>query len=374
MTLSRLFLLISLLLFGTIGVLAFAKNKKKNTTDSLPTEKVCAESKPLVQQKNSGRGEIQERVDFSLLQTNHVPAPVSPSRSMGNAELGVDTASDQKEVKRHGEEALREVAAVVIEHDDEPEAMSQLFIKGSDCPIIETVRYSSRVEWKPRKQAWLVDYATHYRTPLDFIVRSIAGRPGVEAPPVKEGQQFTVLRSNVSFYFHAVISFASMKLRLYYVLPKENKAVFLKSYPVCLGRKDSSKASGSLTPFGVYLLGSRVACFKPKMMGTHKGHRVELMQVFGTRWIPFEKEISGCTEPARGFGVHGAPFIRSEGEGSLSEDPSSIGTWASDGCIRLKKEDVEELFSVISTRSTYVEILPDFQESSLLKGQLLPVQ
>ena len=63
-----------------------------------------------------------------------------------------------------------------------------------------------------------------------------------------------------------------------------------------------------LTPVGMYELGSRVAVFRPRMMGMYKGKKIELMQVFGCHWIPFEKEIEGCSEPAKGFGIHGTPM------------------------------------------------------------------
>lgn len=381
MTLPRLFLLISLFLFGAIGVLALSKNKKKQQYPQEGIEKVSSSLIDSTKNDRCKKDGIQEKVDLSLLQSspkNSLKDTVKTSvRSIGSDELGtvrVDSPADREAEEGSVQNDVQKVTSVIIEHDDEPEALSQLFVKGTGCPIVETVRYSSRVSWKPKKQAWLVDYANYYKTPVDFIVHYITGRSGGEAPPIKEGQQFTVLRNDRSFYFHVIVSFASMKMRLYYVMPQENKAVFLKSYPVCLGRKDPSKSSGSLTPFGVFLLGQRVACFKPKMMGTHKGHRVELVQVFGTRWIPFEKEVFSCTEPAKGFGIHGAPFVREGSESSPVEDSSSISTWASDGCIRLKQRDIEELFSVISTRTSYVEIIPDFRESSLLKGQLLQSQ
>jgi len=310
----------------------------------------------------------EEKIDLSLLNAEQKKRTEPAVRSLGNREL----LPSKAEIILEGnvDNPLCDAPSVIIEHEDEKEAIQQLFIKGSACPIVETVRYSSRVAWKPKKQAWLVDYASYYKTPLDFIVRSLTGAIGKEAPAVQEGLQFTVLRRDVPFYFHLVISFASMKMRLYYVLPKENRVVFLKSYPVCLGRKDPNKASGSLTPLGVYQLGSRVACFHPKMMGQHKGARVEMIQIFGTRWLPFETEISACTEPAKGFGIHGAPLVHNTSTGQLEENLSGIGDFVSDGCIRLKRQDVEELFSVISTRNSYVEIVSEFRNSNLLQGKL----
>lgn len=354
MSLPRLFFLISVLLFSGIGVLTMIKRHG------------AALSTPEIEKQKTENVEasaIEEKVELALLLRGEKKRSELEVRSLGNRELLPQEAENE-------DHSLSNAPSVIIEHDDEPEAIQQLFIKSSSCPIVETVRYSSRVSWRPKKQAWLVDYASYYKTPLDFIVRSLTGSAGKDIPTVQEGQQFTVLRRDLSFYFHMVISFSSMKMRLYYVLPKENRAVFLKSYAVCLGRKDPNKTSGSLTPLGVYQLGSRVAVFHPKMMGQHKGHRVELIQVFGTRWIPFEKEIVDCTEPAKGFGIHGAPSTYNSATGLVEENLSSIGEYASDGCIRLKRQDVEELFSVISTRTSYVEIVHEFRQSQLMQGKL----
>ncbi len=57
---------------------------------------------------------------------------------------------------------------------------------------------------------------------------------------------------------------------------------------------------------------------------------------YGTRWLGLSK---------RGYGIHG------------TNDPSSIGTAASNGCIRMFNKDVEQLFDITNT-GTVVRILP----------------
>lgn len=57
---------------------------------------------------------------------------------------------------------------------------------------------------------------------------------------------------------------------------------------------------------------------------------------YGTRWLGLSK---------RGYGIHG------------TNDPSSIGTAASNGCIRMYNEDIEALFSITNV-GTPVRILP----------------
>lgn len=339
MSLPKLFLTVSVALFVIIGSLALIKRSgsEKNSTPPPPP--------------------IQQEVELSLL--NRVHEVGRPVLAPQQTELQSPTLTSVREAQDR---------PVVIEHDAEPEGLFALFSKGSGCPIVETISYKSHVPWKGNRPAWLIDYANYYKTPLDFIYRSLNGSG--EVTPIAEGMQFNAFRRDLDFRFHIVVSLSSCRIRLYYVIPQERHVVFLKSYQVCVGRKDPSHDSLSLTPVGMYELGSRVAVFRPRMMGMYKGKQVELMQVFGSHWIPFEKEIEGCSEPAKGFGIHGTPMCRAEGGSELEEDNSSIGRCESDGCIRLAGKDMKELFSVVSTRPTYVEIVQSFQQSKLLRGEI----
>src|SRR4029077_13965635 len=114
-------------------------------------------------------------------------------------------------------------------------------------PIVETIRYKSRVSWKPGRAAWLIDYAGHYKTPVDFIVRSINGTPDYTAKTIGEGQSFNVLRADREFSFHLVCDLSRCKLMLYYIDPQEQQCVPLKTYRVCLGRLNPQAQSGCLT-------------------------------------------------------------------------------------------------------------------------------
>jgi hypothetical protein len=345
MNLPKIFLSVTVFLFLSIGVLALVK--KKADKHDIPQEEVKQETK------------LQE-VDLQLFSAGEKVANMPIKKEIAQTELPA-TIQEESETSQK---------PLVIEHDEEQETLETLFRKGSDCPIIETIRYKSKVAWKPKRSAWLIDYSHHYKTPLDFIYRSLSGRLDYKPVTVSENDQFNVFRNDLNFRFHLVVSFSSLKMRLYYVIPGERRVVFLKSYPVCLGRKEGDHTSGSLTPTGIYSLGSRVGVFRPRMMGMYKGKKVELISVFGTHWIPFDKEIEGCSEPAKGLGIHGTPWKRNSNSKDLEEDDSSLGKFESDGCIRLSKKDIEELFAIVSARTAYVEIVPDFQQSKLLRGEI----
>ncbi len=340
MSLPRLFLSISIVLFVLIGTLALVKRGRTAAGTQIPP--------PFIE---------RQEVDLSLL-------------SNSKEKIAVALPAIRTELERDSQSPSESNGCVVIEHDDEPELVASLFAKNSNCPIVETITYKSHAPWKQHRSAWLIDYANYYKTPLSFIYRSLTGDTEAKNANVADGQQFNVFRRDVEFRFHAVVCLSNCTMRLYYVLPEGKRVVFLKSYPVCLGRKDSSRPSGFLTPTGTFQLGSRVAVFQPRMMGMHKSKQVELIQVFGTHWIPFEKEIADCSSPAKGFGLHGTPIVRNDRTGELSEDNTSIGHYESDGCIRLSGKDIREIFSIVSTRKTYVEVVQSFQKSKLLSGEI----
>jgi hypothetical protein len=245
--------------------------------------------------------------------------------------------------------------------------IEELFNKnGSKLPIVETLIYKSHVPWQKGRPAWLSDYAGHYNTSRHFIARSLNGKPDYLKQELAEGDQFNVLRSDKNFEFHLVVDTSRCRLWFYYIDLDAKQKILLKTYRVGLGRLDASKSSGLLTPLGTYILGNRIAIYKPKTMGTYQGKKVEMITIFGTRWIPFEKEVGNCTAPAKGFGIHGTPWIK-EANGELVDSASGIGKYESDGCIRLSTPDIEELFAIIITRPTSIEIVRDFTESSLAR-------
>lgn len=224
--------------------------------------------------------------------------------------------------------------------------------------IVETIAYKSRVSWLKGRPAWLSDYAGHYKTSRHFIARSLNGKPDYLKQDLAEGARFNILKPDKNIQFSLIIDTSRCKMWFYYHDLDTKQKVLVKTYPVGLGRIDHTKISGLLTPLGVYSLGSKVATYTPKMMGIHNGEKIEMMQVFGTRWIPFEKEVQNTTAPAKGFGIHGLPWLMKNGV--LIEDAESLGKYESDGCIRMSTNDIEELYAIIISRPTTVEIVKDF--------------
>src|SRR5262245_34429247 len=222
MTLPRIFLVVTFLLFGGIATAAYMKKPEQ-------------------------AAKIEEAV---------------PAATGLPIQIDLTTLNS---VEKKPEVALA-VAVVATRVEEALPAANQihlLFQKNSSLPIVETIQYKAKVPWKSGRAAWLVDYASHYKTPIHFIARSLNGQPNYTPPPVKDGVTFNVLSQEREFYFHLLVDISRCKMWFYAVLPDEQQRILLKTYPVGLGRKDPQKASGYLTPIGKYVLGNRIAIYQP---------------------------------------------------------------------------------------------------------------
>lgn len=239
----------------------------------------------------------------------------------------------------------------------------QLFTTGpSKLPIVETVEYSSSVPWLKGRPAWLSDYAAYYATSKHFIARSLTGSLDYFAQKVFPGNRFNVFKRDKKIEFHLVVDISCLQMAFYYLDLDTHERVLLKVYPVGLGRIDPKKPSQIATPLGTYQLGDKVAVYKPGVIGFFHDKKTEMIQVFGSRWIPFGEEIQGCSEPAKGYGLHGAPWRPDHTTGDLIEVKDCIGKYESDGSIQLSAKDIEELYAIIVTKPTFIHIGKTFQE------------
>ncbi len=322
----------AVVVFGVIG--AAGLWKKKDALPNRPLEKVVDKA--------------------SFVQEVVIPSPV---RSTAPKAVLVAAPS----VKTSPAVAIP--APSLQEESNEADRIGQLFASDSSkLPFVETVVYSSRVPWLKGRPAWIADYASHYETSRHFIARGLNRKPDYFTQKISPGDRFNVFKKDKNLRFHLVIDLSRCKMWFYCHDADTNDRLLLKTYKVGLGRTDPKRVSGFLSPLGTYELGDKIAIYKPGTVGFFQDRKTEMIRIFGTRWIPFGKEVEGCSESSKGFGLHGAPWI---GETSLSEDRSKIGTYDSDGCIRLLSEDMEELFAIVITKPTTVHLVKDFRDASL---------
>lgn len=249
--------------------------------------------------------------------------------------------------------------------------ITELFSTGPNkLPIVETITYKPNVDWLEGKSAWIADYATHYATSRHFIARSLNGKKDYFTQKIATGDKFNVLRTDKKIEFYFLVDLSSCKMGFYYIDQDTHEHVLLKVYPVGVGRLAQDRVSGSLTPIGKYSLGKKVAIYPKGKKGTYMGEEVEMIRIFGTRWIPFAEEIKNCSAGAKGFGMHGVPWREKQGSQQEGECEECIGKYDSDGCIRLLTSDIEEIFAIILTKPSYIEIVRNLSEadSSFLSG------
>lgn len=332
MSLPRLFAIVAFVLFSIIGIKAYFKG------DPSKTGTIMVESLAPIEIK------LEEEI-----------RPIN-KESIASVENITETIHFKEEV-----------FTTPKNENDLPYAdrIDELFRKSnSKLPIVETITYKSKVDWLKGRPAWISDYASYYKTSRHFIARSLNGKPDYFKQNVSLGNRFNVFKLDKEINFYLVIDTTRSKMWFYYFDKEANEKVLLKVYDVGLGRIDLTQASGLLTPLGQYKLGEKIAIYKPSKMGLYNGDKVEMIKVFGTRWIPFEEEIGECTAPAKGLGIHGVPWNENE-KGELVESLSCLGKYESDGCIRLKSSDIEELFAIIITKPTFVYLVKDFFEATI---------
>ncbi len=347
MSFPKIFALLALVLFGAIALVAAFKN------DATPTAATIT-SPQTMQQRLSAPVEVQlNRAAQAIVPAAPRRRPAAPTpQSPAIPKVAAAAPAPTQQPAAASSDTLPDANRIAeLFHKDDPK-----------LPIVETVAYKSRVPWLKGRPAWLSDYASHYQTSRHFIARSLHGKPDYFKQDLAEGDKFNVLRKDKKIEFYLLADLSRCKMWFYYYDVAANERVLLKTYRVGLGRVESAKASGLLTPIGKYTLGNKIAIYKPKMMGYHNGERVEMISIFGTRWIPFDKESGKCTAPAKGFGIHGVPWPSSS-NAERAQDVSSLGKYQSDGCVRLATEDIEELFSIIITKPTTIELVKDFHDA-----------
>jgi hypothetical protein len=224
---------------------------------------------------------------------------------------------------------------------------------------VETISYTSQVSWLKGRPAWIGDYASYYGTSKHFIARSLNGKPDYENQKVSPNSRFNVFRKDRNFQFYLLVDVSLCKMGFYYIDLDTQERVLLKTYKVGLG-KLANTPSGSLTPLGSYTLGSKVAVYKPGVVGLYQDKKIEMMHVFGTRWIPFEKGAEST-----GYGIHGTPWNIDRSTHQLVDNQVGIGKYESHGSIYLATGDIEELFAIVISKPTIIEVVKHFKDAKL---------
>ncbi|MCR4290788.1 MAG: L,D-transpeptidase family protein, partial [Candidatus Scalindua sp.] len=161
----------------------------------------------------------------------------------------------------------------------------------------------------------LVRIANKFNTSYAFIMRI----NNKSRTLIKIGERLKILKGELSLLVD----------KSDYTLTILLNGYFIKQYPVGIGKSDK-------TPVGEFVVDNKLinpTWYSPEGVYPY-GHP---KNVLGTRWIGFEDR-----DGLYGYGIHG------------TADPDSIGKDMSNGCIRLKNENVEELFDFVKPKTRVV--------------------
>jgi LysM repeat protein len=100
--------------------------------------------------------------------------------------------------------------------------------------------------------------------------------------------------------------------------------IYVKAWDVGTGREDRTPEA----TFSIHERVSEPTWYAPDGKVYPFGEKENIL---GTRWLGFEKTVDYA-----GFGIHGTAF------------PETIGTESSAGCIRMRNEDVEEVYDLVA--------------------------
>ncbi len=161
----------------------------------------------------------------------------------------------------------------------------------------------------------LIGIASKYNTNYEFIVRI----NNKHRTSIKVGERLKILKGNVTVLVD----------KSDYTLTLLLDGRFIKQYPVGTGKSDK-------TPVGKFIVDNKL--INPVWYSPDGIYQFgDPNNILGTRWIGFEDK-----KGLYGYGIHG------------TTDPSSIGKEMSNGCIRLRNEDVEDLFDYVKPKLTVV--------------------
>jgi lipoprotein-anchoring transpeptidase ErfK/SrfK len=174
--------------------------------------------------------------------------------------------------------------------------------------------------------------ATKYDVPWEALLRV----NGMSDPRrLRAGQTIKVIHGP----FNAVVNKKSFTMDIYLGTPGEKGSMYVTTYPVGLGKDDSTPTGTWLVEAGRKL--KNPTYYSPRGEGVIDAN--DPKNPLGDRWLGLTG-IDGHAIGKESYGIHG------------TIDETSIGRQDSMGCIRLKNADVELVFDLLIDGKSHVII------------------
>ncbi len=251
--------------------------------------------------------------DARGLATGSQEAPPAGATALLDSARAKYGQADLLGARRAAEAALAQPGVVLFGRawNDAARLISQVNTElfNSDAPAPEKQRY----EVKPGDN--LVRIARAHNTTVEALIRGNKNLDNSSAT-IFPGMVFSIYKGDWRIVVH--------KSR-FVLLVYDGERLF-KLYDVAIGKQGR-------TPAGTFMVKDKLREPAWTPPGKHIAYG-DPENVLGTRWLGLV--ATGDTDPSlRGYGIHG------------TWEPNSIGSAASEGCIRLRNEDVNELFDLV---------------------------
>ncbi len=278
-------------------------------------------------------------LDDPLLQDHHAEAFYSLARLVS----GSDTPDDKKRAQGYYQKAaaarpgsrfsdLAEIAIAeqLLARGDLPAArtvLQKLKDAKKDYPELRKASFKLSMKLLFSPTIAEVPKSEYYAVKQGDTLEGIAKRFGTTAELLEESNGVTPRRLQIGKRLKVVTGGFLLKVsKSKNTLQLMSENMVLNEYPIGTGKFGK-------TPVGRFKISDKV-----KEPPWFKDGRVipygNPENVLGTRWMKLES-IDGQTGLS-GYGIHG------------TDDETSIGKESSEGCIRLKNRDVEELYKIVT--------------------------
>lgn len=257
--------------------------------------------------------EPKKKTAISQKGKNKISHPIATPLDLKEKVRKAENALGQekfKDAKKLADEAIAKLNEKSPEWEKAARVLSKanMALFNSDIPCKEKTLYTVQ------KGDFLQNIARKFNTTIAAIQKSNNMSPMDFT--IHEGQTFCIYKGD----WKIKVKKNDFKLYLY-----DGNKLF-KLYDVGTGKQDR-------TPIGTFKITAKQA--NPTWY--YKGKKYDFgskENVLGTHWMTLHP--TGKTNPGlKGYGIHG------------TWEPESIGKMSSNGCIRMKNEDVKELFSIV---------------------------
>lgn len=227
---------------------------------------------------------------------------------------------------------------VLLDHARQINARDEQMIRDAMASVNRTLVFSKTItpgdplvdRYVVQSGDRLLRIAPAYKVPYQIIEHINS----VSANRIQVGQTLKMIKGP----FHAVVVKSAFRIDLY-LEGADGRPVYITSYSVGLGE-------GGSTPMGLFRVGVKLE--NPGWTNPRTGETYgpdDPRNPIGEHWLSLEG-IDDNTRDLRSYGIHG------------TIEPQSIGSQASMGCVRLRDDDVQMIFNMLSTGESTVRIVP----------------